>query len=148
MIAYQIGYLIGILAALFLYMLIIGTIYYWIKKRRITFRQAVLNRWVITLSLVLCLLGLIGRTSSHLKKESSHVYPEREVREFTAGCADSAKVKLDSKVAEKICACSISEIQKTYTYGDFKKLGTEMQKSKTMPSGFRDILTSCSQRQS
>jgi hypothetical protein len=146
MTAYQIGYLLGTLVVPFLSILIIGTIYYWIKKRSIPFRQAILNRWVITSSLILFLLGLVGRTSSYLQQESSHVYPEKEVSGFIAGCVDSAKAKLDSKVAEGICSCTISEIQKAYTYGEFKKLSLEMQKSKVIPSGFRDVLTSCTQK--
>jgi hypothetical protein len=146
MTAYQIGYLFGTLVIPLLYMLVIGTIYYWIKRRSITFRQAILNRWIIASSVILFLLGLFGRTHSYLQQESSYVYPEREVSSFTTSCVDSAKAKTDIQVAQKICLCTISEIQKAYTYGEFKKLGSEAQKNKTIPSGFRDILTSCAQR--
>jgi hypothetical protein len=100
--AYQIGYLFGTLATPFLYMLIIGTIYYLIKKRRIPFRQAVINRWVIIASLVLFFLGLLSRTGLNLKQESSHVYSERVVTEFTAGCVETAKERVDSKIAEQM----------------------------------------------
>jgi hypothetical protein len=146
MTADQLGYLFGYFLSPLLYMLIIGTIYYWSQRGSITFRQAILNRRVITLSLILFLLGLYGRTSTYLQQESSHVYPEEAVRKFTTACVDTAKAKLDIKVAEKYCSCTISEIQKSYTYGEFKKLGSEMEKNKTVPSGVRDVLNSCVQR--
>jgi hypothetical protein len=148
MTAEQIGYLIGILISPLLYMLIIGTIYYLIKQRRIPFRQAVLNRWVIASSLILFLLGLIGRSTSNLQQESSHIYPDSSVKAFTESCVDSAKAKLTITVAEKVCSCSIVEIQKVYTYGEFKKVDEDIRKNNTaLPSDVTKILFSCAQKQ-
>jgi hypothetical protein len=146
MTAFQLGYLVGTLVTPLFVMFVMGTIYYLIKKRRISFRQALLNRWIITASLGLFLLGLVGRATSSRQPDASHVYARREVTEFTRGCVESATVKLDKAKAEKICACAIADIQKAYTYGEFKKLGAELHASKAVPAGLRDILTACSQK--
>ncbi|ELS32134.1 MULTISPECIES: hypothetical protein [Pseudanabaena] len=143
---YQIGYLVGTLVTPLILMLVIGTIYYWIKGGRIPYRQAILSRWVIVASLILFLLGLFGRASSYLQQESSHVYPERDIKAFTEGCVGSAKKKLDIKAAESFCTCSITEIQKAYTYGEFRKFDAEMNQQKSMPSGIKNIVTSCAQK--
>lgn len=148
MTAYQIGYLVGNLLTPLILMLIIGTIYYFIKGRSIPYSKAVFSRWVIISSLILFLLSFAGRLSSNLKQDASHVYPEREVKQFTEGCISTAKAKIDLKVAENLCSCSITEIQKAYTYGEFTKISTEMQKSKSVPDGFKSIITSCTQKQS
>jgi len=137
MTAYESGRLVG---SFFSHMLIIGIMYYSIKKRTITLSQAVFNRWVITSSLVWLLLGLA-------QQNSSHVYPESAVRGFEAGCFDSAEATLDGEVIKKFCSCAILEIQKTYTYGEFKNILAQVQESKTIPSDIRDAMTSCSQRQ-
>jgi hypothetical protein len=144
--AHQIGYLVGTLVTPLILMLIIGTIYYLVKGRVIPYRKAIFNRWVIISSLILFLLGFAGRTSSYLNQEASHVYPENDVKAFTEGCISAAKGKVDIKVAEKVCSCSTTELQSTYTYGDFKKINLEVAKSKNMPSGFIKILTSCAQK--
>ncbi|WP_103670138.1 hypothetical protein [Pseudanabaena sp. BC1403] len=148
MTAYQIGYLVGTLITPLILMLIIGTIYYLIKGRVIPYRKAIFSRWVIISSLILFLLSFAGRLSSNLKQESSHVYPEREVKEFTEGCISSAKAKIDIKIAENICSCAIIEIQKNYTYGEFTKMSTEMQKSKSVSDRLKNIVTSCTQKHS
>ncbi|MDX2213081.1 MAG: hypothetical protein SFY66_07305 [Oculatellaceae cyanobacterium bins.114] len=145
MTAYQIGYITGKLLAPVLYMLIIGTIYYFIKGRRIPFRQAVLNKWVIAASLVLFLLGLVG-SGLNTQQDASHVYPEQEIKGFMSGCVDSAKTSTDVAVADKLCSCAIAQIQQTYTYGEFKALANEMQKSGVLPTGLSDIMLSCARQ--
>ena len=149
MTAYQIGYLCGILITPFVYILVIGTIYYLIKKRRIPFRQAVFNRPVIASSLILFLVSLGSSANSSLQQESSHVYPDIAVKSFTANCVDSAKAKINSVVAEKICSCSIRELEKVYTYSEFKQLDAKIQKGAvSTPSKFVEIITACAQKQS
>lgn len=144
---FKIGQLVGILITPFVLMVIIGTIYYFIKGRKIAYSKAIFSQWVIVSSLILFLLSFVGRVSSDLQQESSHVYPEKDVKAFTEGCLSGAKgKKVDIKVAEKLCSCSIAEIQKAYTYGEFKKIDIEMQNSKSIPSGFRNIVTACAQK--
>jgi len=143
MTAYQIGYLVGTLISPLFLLLIVGTIYYFIKGRRIPYRKAIFNRWIIVSSLALFLVSIVGRASLYLQQESSHVYPERDVKAFTQGFVSSAKTKIDIKIAENLCSCSIVEIQKAYTYGEFKKIDIEIEKNKSIPSGFRNIITTC-----
>lgn len=142
--SYQIGRILGTLLSPFLMMLIIGTIYYFIKGRRIPFRQAVFNRWVVVVSVIWVLISLFGRSFSATEQDASHVYPQSDVRSFTTSCVDSAKERVASAVAERVCACTITEIQKAYTYGEFKKFGIEMMKNNTIPEDWKEILVSCS----
>lgn len=61
---YQLGYWLGTILTPFIFMLVIGGSYYLIKRltgSSITFNQAVFNRWVIGSSIILTLLGLLGR---------------------------------------------------------------------------------------
>jgi len=144
---FKIGYLVGTLISPLVLMLIIGTIYYFIKGRSIPYWKAVFSRWVIISSLILVLLSFVGRVSSDLQQEASHVYPAKDVQAFTEGCLSGAKgKKVDIKFAEKLCSCSITEIQKAYTYGEFKKIDLEMQNSKSIPPKFKDIVTACAQK--
>ena len=62
---YAAGYLIGTLFVLPLYLFIIGGIYYLIRRRRIPFRRAVFNGWVIALSLILFLLGFVATAQAY-----------------------------------------------------------------------------------
>jgi hypothetical protein len=144
-----IGYLVGMFACFpILLVLIIGSIYYWIKGRSIPFRQAVLNWRVILLSAILFLMSLASRVGSYVQQESSHVYPEREVKGFTTSCVESAGSGPGSAIAERVCSCAIIDIQKAYTYGEFKNLVTEMGKSNVVPSDLKAIMTSCAKKQS
>jgi hypothetical protein len=150
---YQLGYLVGrTLGSLFLFMLIIGGIYYSLKRHSIPFRQAVLRWWVITaslgLSVIVLLISLLSSVGTSLQQESSHVYPEDAVSGFTESCIDSSKARLGSATAEHLCSCAITEIQKAYTYGEFKKLSADLQKSNVLPAGLSDIFVRCAQKQS
>ena len=144
--AYQLGSLVGTLASFFIFLFIIGGINYLIKGRSIPFRQAVFNRWVIVLSVILFLASLASRIGSIVQQDTSHVYPESEVRDFTTSCVASAGSGLGSALAERACTCAITDIQKAYTYGEFKSLVVEMEKSKIIPADLKDIMTSCAKK--
>jgi hypothetical protein len=88
----------------------------------------------------------MGRASSNWQQDTSHVYPSADVKGFTSGCVESAKAKIAAATAEKICSCTIAEIQKTYTFGEFKKIGQEMQANKTMPPAIQASLTACAKQ--
>jgi hypothetical protein len=149
MAAYDVGRLLGsfVIFPLIL-LLLIGTIYYFIKQRRISFSKAIFNPIVIGATVLLSLASLVGNVNSSSQQDASHSYPERDVSEFTEGCVESASERLGSEMAQKICSCAISEIQKNYTYGEFKKLGQEMQQTKAAPTKFEAAFSSCAQKQS
>lgn len=147
MIGYQIGHLFGTLMGVFFYMLIIGSIYYWLQGRRVPFRQAILNRWNMAVSVILFLLVLVSRGASYVHEESSHVYPEPEVSSFITSCSQSAKAIRDETVIRATCVCTINEIQKRYTYGEFKQLAVAMTEDPVLPTNLSDILVACIQKQ-
>lgn len=128
-IAYLFGSLLG--AAL-----LIGTIFYFIKRRTITFRQAIFNPSVIIASLVISFTSQFNNASTELSRQlASHVYPNRAVVEFVQGCKkDLKESKVDDAIAKKICACSIVEFQASYTYGEFDDILKEMTNDLVSPS--------------
>lgn len=147
---YQVGFLAGrTLAAFFLFMLIIGGGYYLLKRQRLSFRQAVLRWWVIALSLgfsgIILLISLLSLVGTSLQQEFSHVYPSEAVAGFTEACVDSSKAGLGSAKAERVCTCAITEIQKAYTYGEFKKLSADLQKAGASSNALSDIFERCIQ---
>jgi hypothetical protein len=153
MTSYQLGALVGrTLGSFFFFILIIGGIYYSLKRHSIPFRQAILRWWVITVSLgfsvIVLLISLLSSIGTSLQQESSQVYPVDAVSGFTESCIDSSKARLGSATAEHVCSCAITEIQKAYTYGEFRKLSADLQKSSVIPSGLSDIFVRCAQKQS
>ena len=64
--AYQLGRLLGTLLFPLFLMVLLGSINYFLKQGRITFRQALFARWVVISSLVLTALGLLGQLAKNL----------------------------------------------------------------------------------
>jgi hypothetical protein len=150
MTSYQLGALIGrTLVSFFFFMLIIGGIFYSLKRHSIPFRQAILRWWVITVSLglsvIVLLISLLSSAGTALQQDASHVYPVDAVSGFTESCIDSSKAGLGSARAERVCTCAITEIQKAYTYGEFRKLSADLQKSNVLPAGLSEIFVRCAQ---
>jgi hypothetical protein len=143
MILFSIGYLTG---QFLLWMIVIGSLYYFIKRRRISFLQAIFNRQVFGITFILYFLAVVIGMNLSSQQDSSHVYPEKAVKPFIAGCLDGMKEKIDSKVAGKICSCSMTKLQNKYTYSEFKKLSLTMQ-NKAMPPELKDVYTSCIPKQ-
>src|SRR6266487_2520194 len=105
MTSYQLGSLIGrTLVSFFFFMLIIGGIYYSLKRHSIPFRQAILRWWVVTVSLglsvIVLLISLLSSAGTALQQDASHVYPVDAVSGFTQSCIGSSKARLGSATAE------------------------------------------------
>jgi hypothetical protein len=148
---YQLGFLVGrTLVAFIFFMLIIGGSYYLLKRHSLPFRQAVLRWWVITLSLcfsgIVLLITLLSFIGTSAQQESSHVYPADAVSGFTEACVDTSKAGLGSAAAERLCTCAITELQKAYTYGEFKKLSADLQKTAVPSTGLSDIFNRCARK--
>jgi hypothetical protein len=126
-------------------MLIFGTIFYFIKRRNIPFRQAVLNPVVIVASLFLSFHSYSQEINGQL---SSHVYPKQVVADIVKGCKKGVKKSnVDDTVTEKICSCYIVELQKKYTYSEFKKISLESMNEGASRSEVKNVVKICYQGQ-
>lgn len=63
-VARALGQIVGTLLFPFLVMLVIGGVYYLIRRPRVTFWGAVFRWWVVLIAAVLFVLGLLGQVAS------------------------------------------------------------------------------------
>lgn len=129
--SYRFGYILGMLLMPFLFMFLIAGVYYLVKRPEVPFRQVMFSQWVIGWSIGLFLVGQAGNLSRKSAEDASHTYPAETISEFMAGClskVDTIQVPRDK--FEKYCACTIAEIQKTYTFGEFKQIANDQIKAK------------------
>lgn len=103
---------------------------------------------ILGICAIFFLTGFAALIRSHFQQNSSHTYPQALVDGFTKGCVNNAKVNVDLPTAERVCACAITEIQRAYTFGEFKTMAETAEKTREVPAGWQTILTSCSQKQS
>jgi len=62
--AEALGQLAGTLLFMFLVMLVVGSVYYLIRRPRVTFWGAVFRWWVVLIAVVLVVLSVLGRLAS------------------------------------------------------------------------------------
>jgi hypothetical protein len=62
--AEALGQLAGTLLFMFLVMLVVGGVYYLIRRPRVTFWGAVFRWWVVLIAVVLVILSVLGRLAS------------------------------------------------------------------------------------
>jgi hypothetical protein len=63
-VARGLGQIVGTLLFPFLVMLVIGGIYYLIRRPRVTFWGAVFRWWVVLIAVVLFVFGILGQVAS------------------------------------------------------------------------------------
>lgn len=129
-------------------MAVIGCFYYLAKKKRISLRSAICNWRVFGITLAIYILLFLFEVGIPIwLQESTHTYPDRAFSGFISGCFKSQKMKeWNSEIAGKSCSCYAKEIQKKYTYGEFKGFIVEMSKNE-MPPGVKDVITLCSKKE-
>ena len=62
--AEALGSIAGTLLFMFVVMLVVGGVYYLIRRPRITFWGAVFRWWVVLIAVLLVVMNLLGRLSS------------------------------------------------------------------------------------
>ena len=62
--AEALGQVAGTLLFMFLVMLVVGGVYYLIRRPRVTFWRAVFRWWVILVAVLLVVINLLGRLAS------------------------------------------------------------------------------------
>jgi hypothetical protein len=62
--AEALGQVAGTLLFMFLVMLVVGGLYYLIRRPRVTFWRAVFRWWVVLIAVLLVVINLLGRLAS------------------------------------------------------------------------------------
>lgn len=76
----------------------------------------------------------------------SKPYPPEAVEVFMNTCVSHGDPKaIPPEVMRDICACNIREIQKTYTFEEFTRIGTGLGEGKQPPAGFQEMVVGCVQ---
>jgi hypothetical protein len=63
-VARALGQVVGTLLFPFLVMLVVGGLYYLIRRPRVTFWGAVFRWWVVLIAVILLVFGLLGQVAS------------------------------------------------------------------------------------
>jgi hypothetical protein len=63
-VAEALGRIVGTLLFPFAVMLVIGGVYYLIRRPRVTFWGAVFRWWVVLIAVILLVMGLLGKVAS------------------------------------------------------------------------------------
>ena len=63
-VAAALGQIVGTLLFPFLVMLLIGGVYYLVRRPKVTFWGAVVRWWVVLIAVVLLVFGLLGQVAS------------------------------------------------------------------------------------
>ena len=63
-VARALGQVVGTLLFPFLVMLVVGGLYYLIRRPRVTFWGAVFRWWVVLIAVILLVFGLLGKVAS------------------------------------------------------------------------------------
>ena len=63
-VARVLGQVVGTLLFPFLVMLVVGGLYYLIRRPRVTFWDAVFRWWVVLVAVILLVFGLLGQVAS------------------------------------------------------------------------------------
>lgn len=156
--AYQIGSLVGTLIGVLVGVVAAWLLYKYLGKSSLAaggsngrpasqpaFKKVAV---IVGICAVLFVTGFVLSIRSHFQQNDSHTYPQALVSGFTKGCVNNAKVNVDLATAERVCSCAIEQIQKAYTFGEFKTMAETAEKTKEVPAGWQTILTSCSQKDS
>lgn len=76
--------------------------------------------------------------------ENTTPYPAEAVQIFTDTCvAHGDPSKIPTETMREICSCNIQEIQRTYTFEEFTKIGNDLGEGKPAPAGFQEMVEGC-----
>jgi hypothetical protein len=112
MTAYQLGTLFGTFIGP---LLVFGTLLYMINRGKLSFYDAVQNRWVVGFTVLTVLANLVGVPAPAPRVFNS----DNERATFTTGCIESALTRMDRGAAGTACACVVKEIERALTRENF-----------------------------
>jgi hypothetical protein len=76
--------------------------------------------------------------------QNTALYPAEAVKIFTDTCVEQGDGKIISTQAmREICTCNIREIQQTYTFEEFTRIGAGLGQGKPAPAQVNSIVENC-----
>jgi hypothetical protein len=135
MTAYMLGRVFGVLGS----SLLLVAAFFWLFKRgRISFRDAVLNPWVVLAGLALAAVNFtVGLAPD------GGVLGKGLRTAIRNGCVSSAVARMDGTAAGETCDCMIKEIENTFTRESFKALSASMEKNGVVSPEMGAIAAKC-----
>ena len=122
MTAYQLGNVFGSFIGPFL---VLAAVLYLVKRGRLSFYEAVQNRWVIGFSV----LTVVANMAIGFAPRQRVFTGEGERTAFISSCIESALSRMDRTAAGTACACVIDEIENTITRANFTAMNSAMAKT-------------------
>jgi hypothetical protein len=136
MTAYQLGTVFG---AFIGPLLVFGTLLYMINRGKLSFYEAVQNRWVVGFTVLTVLANLVG-----IPAPAPQVFNSDSERvTFNTGCVESALTRMDRKAAGTACACVIKEIEKALTRENFVAMMSTAAKTGVATPAMDAIAAKC-----
>ncbi len=107
-------------------------------------RPSAISRCVASLGFVTVFSSLALVPAHKAIAENTKPYPAEAVKVFTNSCvAQGDGKKVSTQTMREICTCNIREIQKTYTFEEFTKIGEGLGEGKPAPEGLNALVTDC-----
>jgi hypothetical protein len=122
-------------------LLVFGALVYLIKRGKLSFYEAVQNRWVVGFTVLTILANLANglAPAPRLRVFNS----DSELATFKTGCMESALTRMDRNTAGTACACVISEIEGTMTRENFVGLMSTAAKTGVPALAMEVIAAKC-----
>jgi hypothetical protein len=138
MTAHQLGTVFGAFVGP---LLVFGALLCMIKRGKMSFYEAVQNRWVVGFTVLTILANLANglAPAAGLRVFNS----DSELATFKTGCMESALTRMDRNTAGTACACVISEIESTLTRENFVGLMSTAAKTGVAAPAMEAIAAKC-----
>jgi cytochrome P450 len=126
MTVYQLGVVFGWFVGP---LLIFGTLFWLIKRGRLTVLDAVQNRWVLGLTVLTVVANaMVNGLPSHGAGRGSVFKDDAERLTFYRGCIKGAVSRMEQSAAERACACVADEVKVKLTREQFVTMNRVMSK--------------------
>jgi hypothetical protein len=122
MTGYQFGNLFGSFIGPFL---ALASVLYLVKRGRLSFYEAVQNRWVVGFAV----LTVVANMAAGVAPRPRVFTDDGQRAAFNSGCIESALSRMERAAAGTACACVINEIENTITRADFVVMNSAMAKT-------------------
>lgn len=97
------------------------------------------SRCLAPLSLLTIALG-----ASSAIAQNTRPYPAEAVKIFVDTCVAQGDGKtISNQTMREICTCNIRDIQKTYTFEEFTRIGNSLGEGKPAPEGLDKLVEGC-----
>jgi hypothetical protein len=138
MTGYQIGTVFGAFVGP---LLVFGALLFVIKRGKLTFYEAVQNRWVVGFTVLTVLANMANGFSPAPKPRVFN--SDNELATFRTGCIEGGLPRMDRTKADTACACIVSQIESTLTRENFMMMMSTAAKTGVASPEMEAIAAKC-----